>query len=54
MKQRTHKPKFLFATNFSWWLGSAGTGLTTGFRNEVMGRLPPTEVGGKKDSDDCE
>ena len=31
MKRLTHKLKFLFATNFSWWSGSPGTGLTAGF-----------------------
>ncbi len=24
MRRLTHKPRFLFATNFSWWLGSLG------------------------------
>ena len=30
MKRLTHKPKFSFATNFSWWFGSPETRLTAG------------------------
>ncbi len=67
MKPLTHKPKFLFATNFSWWFGSLGQGrqpasagllnssrspAEAGSRNKVLGKLPPTEVGGKQDSCD--
>ena len=31
MKRLTRKLNFLFATNFSWWSGSLGTGLVAGF-----------------------
>jgi len=31
-------------------LGSHETGLSAGLRSKVVGRLPPTEVGGKQDS----
>ncbi len=65
MKQRTHKPKFSFATNFSWWFGSLdkiASRLQPGFLALREARLkpaqevmiwttqPPTEVGGKQDN----
>ena len=31
MKRQTHKPKLLFATNFTWCLGSPGIALAAGF-----------------------
>ena len=63
MKRRTHRPRFLFATNFSWWLRSLGqncqpasAGLfnssrspaKAGSSNTVLGCRPPTKVGGKQ------
>ncbi len=65
MKRETHGQMFLFATSFSWWLEDlqiarepASAGLfnssrspaEAGSSDNVVDRLPPTEVGGKQDS----